>query len=322
MVTRGLPQWKKWVFCIGLILNSAFAYSDCHDYRSIDQRESGNASAQCKKSNLGFDLNGKTKSFSEPYECSMSSKEDEREKGVELQEKIMLDALNASEGTSIKDEAAIKNFYTKFAQKPVTYSGNHDAIYALYVKDQFNPPSEGIRLMGHAGEFACGNDSECGNDYQSILGWMQTNNDRNSLPDVWIKLGSDPHALAAASLAMLRVLDRYENAKAGHPPAEGDFFTDVQSSFESCGETQAQCKELAWDFIAIYATRGARAEPLLQNSDAENKPIFVAEGLIASMLSYLDQIRLATAKIHIPFPPRLKRPAITPSLIIFGSRLF
>jgi len=272
-------------FIFFLISHSAISKEPCTVQNPLLSSETAHTGAICRKSNEGFDQTAQAcDKINEAYECSMSAAASARKKGVELQEKEMLSALREPEKFSQGLEAGIKTYYSKLAAKPFEYQNGHAEGFSRYIEKQFKSPLDGFRNMQLAVGFACNDSvasSECQKNFNSIMTLMRTNPNKNSLPDTWIRLGNNPKVVPAVSRLMLKVLEKFQAAKKGALDSTQSLFDDTQDSFRSCGGTK-------------------------KDSDGENKPVFVAAGIIASMLSYIDHEALAHGKNQYSIPAEVK----------------
>ena len=261
----------------------------------------------------GFDsseLNCKPSQADAPYSCSKSSLMSNRQKGVESQEKWIIYAgqLPVKFRSPKEMETDIANYYQTLLSRTVSYTPELSKKFVDSI--QAKAPDIELEQMKFAAGYACGDFAGTRRLPEGFPENFRSHGTPTRIlilsPMQRIALGSDPHAIKAMSHLVLTVLDKYERAKNGNSVAGRILLDDVQDSFKNCGETKQKCEELGWDFLAVYATRGARVSNLFMESNRENGPVFAATGLIASMLSYLDGYAISKGKNPYSLPSTVR----------------
>ncbi len=123
-----------------------------------------------------------------------------------------------------------------------------------------------------------------------------------ALPAIEAVLDNEmPKFRISISELALKWMDRVKNRN-----ADGDLFTDIQSTLIRNGFSEQDAEALTWNLIATYSTRGPNMFMLSQYSRHSNEHTLVALDIMSSAIAYLDQIATDSFKKPYSFPSEVK----------------
>lgn len=128
-----------------------------------------------------------------------------------------------------------------------------------------------------------------------------------SMVPLFRKVVSDPAYVRGTIQAALKVIDRIETAEKSGSPA-GDFFSDMESAFIEAGNPPERAREMSWDLIAIYASRGASVDVLKPLMTKKNAVFLASLYVISAGISYLDSFTTGEA---YSLPPTVSSKCVT-----------
>jgi hypothetical protein len=244
------------------------------------------------------------------YKESMAPDLATRAKGVEEQEDEIVGAykrLGFTPEPGMTDEQVIEQLFAeRKASAPVYPAGlktNLDSKYQNYQNIEFDQFKAQVMGMRQFGPSSCPNDGhdECRRAFGQILDWMNPAMDMKeggwlTRPDLLDKFYTNPTYSKGSTLLASRLLDKFKQAKDGKLKNPGDLLSDAIAAFKDSGASTQDATDMAWDYLALYSTRGASA--IYDLASLANIHIAAGLGMVASIISYLDGVSLNSGKIY------------------------